>query len=52
MEISRQDYWSGLLLYPLLQGIFLDPGIKPGSLALHKDSLLSEPSGKPVRFTL
>ena len=38
---SRQEYWS----HSLLQGIFLNPGIKPGSPALQADSLLSEPPG-------
>ena len=31
----------------LLQGIFLDPGIKPGSSALQADSLRFESPGKP-----
>ena len=31
----------------LSSGDFSNPGIKPGSLALQADSLLSEPSGKP-----
>ena len=43
MGLSRQEYWSEL--HSLLQGIF-PPGIKPGSLALQTDSLLSEPPGK------
>ena len=54
MEFSRQEYWSGLPLptavggcHPLLQGIFSNPGIEPGSPALQADTLLSEPPGKP-----
>ena len=37
---SRQEYWSG---QP-----FPSPGIKARSPALHADSLLSEPLGKPL----
>ena len=33
--------------HSLLQGIFLTPGIEPGSPVLQADSLLSEPPGKP-----
>jgi len=32
----------------LLQGIFPDPGIKPGFPELQVDSLPSEPPGKPI----
>ena len=42
LEFSRQEYWSGLP-FPSL-GDLPDPGIEPGSPALHADSLLSEPS--------
>ena len=35
MGFPRQEYWSGLL-FPSL-GHLLDPGIKPGSLALQAD---------------
>ena len=45
MGFSRQEYWSGLP-FPF-PGDLPDPGIKPGSLSLQADSLLSEPSGKP-----
>ena len=45
MELSRQEYWSGLPLPSL--GDLPDPGIKPGSPALQAVSLLSEPPGKP-----
>ena len=45
LEFSRQEYWSGLP-FPS-PGDLPDPGIKPGSLALQADSLLSEPPGKP-----
>ena len=44
MEFSRQEYWSRL---PLASpGDILNPGIKPGSPALHADSLPSELLGK------
>ena len=44
MEFSRQEYWSGLpLLYPV---DLLNTGIKPMSLTLQADSLLSKPPGK------
>ena len=46
MEFSRQEYWSGLPF--LSSGDLPDPGIKPGSPALQRDSLLSEPPGKPI----
>ena len=42
---SRQEYWSGY--HFLLQGNLPHPGIQPRSPALHADSLLSEPPGKP-----
>ena len=44
MELSRQEYWSGLP-FPS-PGDLPDPGIKPGSPALQADALLSEPPGK------
>ena len=44
MEFSRQEYWSGLP-FPSPEDDLPDPGIKPGSLALQADSLLSEPPG-------
>ena len=44
MEFSRQKYWNGLPCPP--PGDLPDQGIKPGSLALQADSLLSEPPGK------
>ena len=40
-EFSRQEYWSGLP-FPS-PGDLPDPGIKPRSLTLQADSLLSEP---------
>ena len=40
MGFSRQEYWNGLP-FPS-PGNLPDPGIKPGSPALHADSLLSE----------
>ena len=42
---------TGVDYHSLLQGIFLDPGIEPGSLALQADSLPSEPPGKPGRVS-
>ena len=44
MELSRQEYWSGLS-FPSPRDL-LDPGIELGSPALQADSLLSEPPGK------
>ena len=41
MELSRQEYWSGLP-FPSPEGL-PDPGIKPGSPALWADALPSEP---------
>ena len=46
MELSRQEYWSGLPCP--LPGYLPDPGIEPRSPALQADSLLSEPPGKPI----
>ena len=46
MEFSRQEYWSGLP-FPL-SGNLLNPGIERRFPALQGDSLLSEPSGKPI----
>ena len=45
MELSRQEYWSGLP-FPSL-GDLPNPGIEPGSLALQVDSLPAKPPGKP-----
>ena len=45
MEFFRQEYWSGLP-FPS-PGDLPDPGIEPGSPALHADSLPSEPQGSP-----
>ena len=46
MEFSRQEYWSGLPFSS--PGDLSHPGIKPRSLALQVDSLLSEPPGKHI----
>ena len=49
MTFSRQEYWSRLP-FPF-PGNLPDSGIKPTSsvfLALQEDSLLTEPSGKPL----
>ena len=43
MELSRQEYWSGLPFPP--PGDLPDPGIEPGPPALQADSLPSEPEG-------
>ena len=45
MGFSRQEYWNGLP-FPS-SGDLPNPGIEPASPALHADSLLSEPPGKP-----
>ena len=46
MELSRQEYWSGLL-FPSPRD-FPDPGIEPRSPALQENSLLTELQGKPT----
>ena len=48
MEFPTQEYWSGLPLPS--PGDLPKPGIKPGSPSLQADSLLSEPSGKPINI--
>ena len=48
MGFSRQEYWSGLP-FPS-PGDLTSPGFKPGSPALHTDTLLSEPPGKPCIY--
>ena len=45
MELSRQDYWSGLPFSP--PGDLPNPGTEPKSPALQIDSLRSEPPGDP-----
>ena len=45
MAFSRQEYWSGLP-FPSPEDL-LEAGVEPGFLALHVDSLPSEPPGKP-----
>ena len=45
MGFSRQEYWSGLP-FPS-PGDLPNPGIKPRSPTLQRDSLPSEPSEKP-----
>ena len=42
---SRQEYWSGL---PFPSGDLPDPGIKPGSLALHTEALPLCHQGSPI----
>ena len=45
MKFSRSEYWSG---YPIPSPADLpNPGIEPGSPALHADSLPTELPGKP-----
>ena len=46
MELSRQEYWSGLP-HPS-PGDLPNPGIDPRSPALQADSLPSETPGKPI----
>ena len=41
IEFSRQEYWSGLPFHS--PGDLPNPGIEPGSPALHMDSLPAEP---------
>ena len=48
LGFSRQEYWSGLPLFP--SGDLPNPGVEPGSFALQADSLLSEPPGKPFKY--
>ena len=48
MELSRQEYWSGLL-FPSPRAL-PDPRIEPWSLALQADSLPTEPLGKPIEM--
>ena len=43
--VLRQEYWSGLPWSP--PGDLPNPGIKPRTLTLQADSLLSEPPGEP-----
>ena len=50
MEISRQEYWSGLP-FPS-PGDLPDPGIEPRSPTLQADALPSEPPGKPIQGVL
>ena len=47
---SRQEYWSGLPCPPL--GGIPNAGIKPRSLTLQVDSLVSEPPGNPAPYML
>ena len=47
MGFSRQESWSGSPFSS--PGDLSDPGIKAGSPALHVESLLSEPLGKPFQ---
>ena len=54
MELSRQEYWSGLTCLPPgdLPWDFSNPAIKPGTPALQADSLPSDPPGKPKEYVL
>ena len=50
MELSSQEYWSGL---PFSSPADLpDPGIKPMSPALAGGFLTAEPPGKPMHVIL
>ena len=44
MEVSRQEFWSGL---PCPPGDLPDPGIEPESPEFWADALPSEPQGNP-----
>ena len=46
IELSRQEYWSGLPCLP--PGDLPNPGIKPRSSALQADSLPAESPGKSI----
>ena len=46
MELSKQEYWSGLPFPP--PGDFPNPGIELRSPALQVDFLSYEPPGKPM----
>ena len=48
MEFSKQEYWSGLPFSS--PGDFPNLGIELRFPALQADSLLSEPSGKPIGY--
>ena len=48
-EFSRKEYW-GMLPFPS-PGDLPDPGIQLGSPALHADSSLFEPPGKPLKHS-
>ena len=50
MRFSGQEYWRGLP-FPS-PGDLPDPGMEPGSPALQRDVLTSEPPGKPLRIGL
>ena len=52
MGFPRQEYWSGLSVPSLGDLPPTPPRIKPRSLALQTDSLLSEPPGKPFSYKL
>ena len=47
MWSSRKEYWRGS--HFLLPGDLSDLGLEPGSPALQAASLLSEPTGKPIK---
>ena len=50
MEISRQEYWSGLP-FPS-PGDLPNPGVKSRSPTLQADSLPPEPQGRPCNIVL
>ena len=50
VEVSRQEYWSGLPCPS--SGDLPKPGIEPGSPTLQADSLPSEPPGKLLTYAL
>ena len=48
MEVSRQEYWSGLS-FPF-PGDLPDPGTEPRSPALQADSLITKLRGNPFSY--
>jgi len=44
VELKKKN--TGMDSHSLLQGIFPDPGVEPGSPSLQADSLLSKPLGR------
>ena len=51
MGFPRQEYLPGVGCHSLFQGIFLTQGLNLRLLPWQADSLLSEPSGKPLKWS-